>query len=108
MELFINPTSFDLIEKGQKTVETRLGDDSVLSKVKVGDELVITNREDHRRLTKRVTGVHRYLSSEDVVANESLKTLGDYESAEAYLTRMAQFQSAADEEQYGIIAVKLG
>lgn len=107
MELLINPVSWGLIKRGQKTIETRLGNDPVLSQVAVNDELVIVNRETGERLTRHVTGVRKYKSSEDVSLRESLDTLGSYASPDDYVARMRQFQSKADEAAAGVVAVEL-
>lgn len=106
MELPINAFSFNLIESGVKTIETRLGNDANLKRVKAGDKLVFINREDGRRLTRTVVEVRTYATSDDVVIHEDLTALGNYASAEEYLTRMATFQSADDELKHGIIAVE--
>lgn len=105
MELSINPHSFNLIESGHKTIETRLGNDPVLSRVKVGDELVFVNRANGQSLTRRVAHLQHYDSSDEVVTYEPLQKLGSYASAEEYLAKMQEFQTAEDEERHGVIAV---
>ena len=105
MDLLINAASFALIKSGQKTVETRLGNDENLRALAVDDELTIKNRDTDETVTVTITDIKHFVNSAAVAKTIDLKQIGDYGSAAEFLDRMRQFQTEDEERQYGLMAL---
>lgn len=104
-ELPINTISFRLVDVGRKTLESRLATDPILTKLKVGDQFRMLNRETGETIDCQIKAMRRFPSSEAAAGNENLSKMGDYATPLEFITRMRLFQSEDDETAAGGVIV---
>ena len=72
----LHPRPFNMIADGTKTVELRLLDEK-RRQLKVGDDIDFVKRPDERdHIVRRITALRVYATIDDLVASESLQSIG--------------------------------
>ena len=103
----INPRSFEAIQDGSKTLEVRLKKDGV-EQYAVGDTLTIRDRESGHSVDKKITSLKSYGSVEDLIRSEDLAANAVVTEPAAFVERLRSFQTAEDEQEYGLVAIRFG
>ncbi len=104
----LNPTPFEMIKRGQKTIELRLYDHK-RQQVTVGDEIVFTNLVSGETLSTTVIKLHRFDSFDELYKSLSLLQCG-YTSEnvdKATHTDMDQYYSLEEQKLYGVVGIEL-
>jgi ASC-1-like (ASCH) protein len=104
----LNPSPFEMIKSGQKTIELRLYDEK-RQQVKAGDEIVFTNIETGETLMKTVAQLYRFDSFDELYKSLPLLQCGytmDHID-EASPADMAQYYSAEEQGKYGVVGIEL-
>ena len=107
--LNLNPSPFELIKGGRKTLELRLYDEK-RSQIKGGDTLVFVHTEDASlTLTARVTALHLFPDFAALYAALPLEKCGyaPEEIATASPTDMDVYYSAERQAQYGVVGIEI-
>ena len=107
--LNLQPSPFELIECGRKTIELRLYDEK-RQMIRVGDTLVFVHTEDpSRTLTATVTALHRFDSFSALYAALPLERCGylPEELADASPEDMNVYYSSERQAQYGVVGIEL-
>lgn len=96
---------FEKIKSGAKTIELRLNDEK-RQQVKVGDFIEFTLIDDSsRKLTTRVTALHKYNSFRELFSELPYKKLGLDKVPEPDF--MDKFYSVEEQEKYGALGIEL-
>ena len=104
----LHPKPFLQIESRQKTIELRLYDEK-RQRIKVGDTILFTNREDEKRtLSAMVTALHRYPSVKELYASLPLTKCGYTEktSPMADFRDMQQYYTPDEEQRLGVVGIE--
>ena len=107
--LNLNPSPFDMIKSGRKTIELRLYDERRQS-IEVGDTLVFVHTEDaSQTLTARVTALHLFPDFAALYAALPLEKCGylPEEIATASPADMNVYYSAERQAQYGVVGIEI-
>ncbi len=104
----LHPKPFLQIESGQKTIELRLYDEK-RQKIKVGDTILFTNRENEKRtLSAVVTALHRFHSFKELYASLPLTKCGyttDTVSTADHRD-MQKYYDTEQEERFGVVGIE--
>lgn len=105
-ELKLATEPFIAIESGRKTIESRLYDEKRQT-IRLGDELVFTNRENPTQTVRAtVTGLLRYESFAKLFDSAAPEKFGGT-SKEGLLEQIRQFYPESEEERYGVVGIKI-
>ena len=107
--LNLNPSPFDMIKSGRKTIELRLYDERRQS-IEVGDTLVFVHTEDTSlTLTATVTALHLFPDFAALYAALPLEKCGylPEEIATASPADMNVYYSAERQAQYGVVGIEI-
>ncbi len=107
-EMRLNPTPFEQIKSGAKTIELRLLDEK-RQKIKVGDKIVFTNLATGEQLCKTVENLYRFDSFETLYKTLPLLRCG-YTADDvdkAHPSDMERYYSAEEQKQYGVVGIAL-
>ena len=107
-EMKLNPTPFEMIKSGQKTIELRLYDEK-RQQVKAGDTILFANTATGETLHTTVLKLHRFDSFNELYQSLSLLQCG-YTSEtvdKATPTDMEQYYSIEEQNQYGVVGIEL-
>jgi ASC-1-like (ASCH) protein len=96
---------FQKIKEGKKSVEIRLFD-AKRRILNIGDELVITNRTNLESLHIIIQDLVHAKNFRDLIAKVTPEAQGNRTLEEA-LDELAQYYTADQEQQYGVIGIKL-
>lgn len=103
-ELKLATEPFNAIQSGRKTIECRLYDEKRQA-IKLGDELVFTNREDPAQTIRvKVAGLLRYTSFTDLFGSAAPEAFGG-ESEEGLLEQIRHFYPESEEKRYGVLGI---
>lgn len=105
---YLNNLPFFKIYSGTKTIELRLNDEK-RQKLKIGDTIIFTNRDDERQIVSvRVTALHRFDSFEELYAALPLDKCGysGQELAYASAEDMLEYYSERDIKKYGVLGIE--
>ena len=104
----LNPSPFEKIKTGQKTIELRLFDEK-RQKIKSGDTIAFTNTDTSEKLTATVVKLHRFDSFEELYSSLPLLKCGyTAENVDkAAPSDMKQFYSSEEEKRYGVVGIEL-
>ncbi len=104
----LNPTPFEMIKRGDKTIELRLNDEK-RRKIKVGDRIIFTNNKTGEQLTKNVLRLHRFESFEELYSALPLLKCGYTEDniATAAASDMESYYSQEEQKKYGVLGIEL-
>ncbi|MBQ3099425.1 MAG: ASCH domain-containing protein [Clostridia bacterium] len=104
----LDPSPFEMIKSGQKTIELRLFDEK-RRQVKIGDDVVFTNTATGETLCKRVAGLHLFNNFDELY--DSLPLLKCGYTAEnvdkAHPWDMERYYSADRQKEYGVVGIEL-
>ena len=104
----LNPSPFEMIRSGRKTIELRLLDEK-RQQIKVGDGIVFTNTLTKETLSATVVGLHKFASFDELYDNLPLLKCGYTEEdiGEANPRDMEQYYSLAEQKKYGVVGIEL-
>ncbi len=103
--LNLQPTYFDLIKSGQKTVEGRIATEK-FHHIQIGDSLVFINNQTEEQLTCQITGFSHYRTFQEMLVSEGLSNclpgitslqqgIEIYESLPGYKEKVVQYGAIA-------------
>ena len=104
----LNPTPFEMIKTGEKTIELRLWDEK-RQKLNPGDTITFTNAVTGEMLTKTVVKLHRFENFEELYQHLPLQQCG-YTEADIHTASpsdMEQYYSAEEQAKYGVVGIEL-
>ena len=104
----LNPTPFEMIKSGQKTIELRLYDEK-RQQIKIGDEITFTNTVSGETLETSVINLHRFDSFEELYKSLPLLQCG-YTSEtvkNATPADMEQYYSVEEQNEYGVLGIQI-
>lgn len=102
LEINVQEPYFSLIKDGSKTVEGRLGKDK-FKNLKIGDCLGINGE-----IEKTIVNIVQYNSFEEMLVMEGVKnTIPDATSLNEAVNAYYKFYTKKEEEELGVIAIKL-
>ena len=107
--LNLNPSPFERIACGRKTIELRLWDEK-RSQIRVGDTLVFVHTEDNSKtLTATVLALHRFPDFGALYAALPLDRCGylPEEMTTASPEDMNLYYSAERQAQYGVVGIEI-
>lgn len=104
----LDPSPFEMIKSGQKTIELRLYDEK-RRQIKIGDAIVFTNNATGETLCKRVAGLHRFDSFDELYNSLPLLKCGyTAENVDkAHSSDMERYYSADQQNKYGVVGIEL-
>lgn len=104
----LNPSPFEKITSGQKTIELRLYDKK-RQQIKEGDTITFTNTVSGEKISRTVWKLHRFESFEELYKVLPLLQCGytadDVDSARP--SDMERYYSAEEQAQYGVVGIEL-
>ena len=104
----LNPSPFEMIKCGKKTIELRLYDEK-RQQIKTGDKIVFTNTATGETLSATVKKLHRFDTFEELYRTLPLLQCGytaeDIDSA--HPSDMEAYYSAERQKNYGVVGVEL-
>ena len=105
----LQPSPFEMIKSGQKTIELRLFDEKRQA-IKEGDVIVFTNLITGEQLNKTVLKLHRFDSFVSLYQSLPLLQCGyTVEDVDrAHPSDMEQYYSAEEQKKYGVVGIELG
>ena len=104
----LNPTPFEMIKSGEKTIELRLWDEK-RKRIAPGDTIVFTNTATGETLTKTVVKLHRFANFEELYQQLPLLQCG-YTEEDIHTASpddMAQYYSPEQQSRYGVVGIEL-
>jgi len=104
----LNSSPFEMIKRGDKTIELRLFDEK-RRKIKVGDIITFTNTANGEQMSTTVKNVHRFDSFDELYKSLPLLQCG-YTTADidkAHPSDMEQYYSVEAQNQYGVVGIEL-
>jgi len=105
-ELKLATEPFEAIKNGSKVIESRLYDEK-RQQIKLGDELVFTNRENpSETLTTKVVGLLRYPSFKTLFSDNDPRKFGG-PSADWLLNQIGEFYPEEEQQRYGVVGIRL-
>ena len=104
----LNPSPFEMIKSGHKTIELRLFDEK-RQQIKTGDQIVFTNTTTGETLFTSVAKLHLFDSFEELYQSLPLLQCGYTTDniGNATPADMEQYYSVADQEKYGVVGIEL-
>lgn len=102
--LHLDPSPFNKILSGRKTVESRLNDEKRRG-FAAGDQLVFINRENNAEILAAITALHHFLTFKELFTNLPTEKFAN-ESPEALLQEINQFYSTEDEQRGGVVGIE--
>ena len=104
----LNPTPYEMIKNGLKTIELRLFDEK-RQKIKPGDTIVFTNTETGEKLFTTVLNLHCFQDFEKLYQTFPLLQCGygEEDVAQAEPSDMEQYYSIEEQKKYGVVGIEL-
>ena len=104
----LNPTPFEQIKRGAKTIELRLFDEKRQT-IKEGDTIVFTNTDTGETLYTTVLRLHRFDTFAALYQALPLLSCGYTKEtvASAHPSDMEQYYSAEEQQRYGVVGIEL-
>ena len=104
----LNPTPFEQIKSGAKTIELRLFDEK-RQKIKEGDTIVFSNTDTGETLYTTVLRLHRFDTFAALYQALPLLSCGYTKEtvASAHPSDMEQYYSAEEQQRYGVVGIEL-
>ncbi|MBQ8255151.1 MAG: 23S rRNA (uracil(1939)-C(5))-methyltransferase RlmD [Clostridia bacterium] len=104
----LNSAPFEMIKRGEKTIELRLFDEK-RRQIKVGDKIVFTNTLNGETLEKTAVKLHHFDSFEELYKSLPLLkcgyTVNDIDNAKP--SDMEQYYSRGEQKKYGVVGIEL-
>ena len=105
-EMKLNNDPFLKMKDGTKKIEMRLYDEK-RKKIKIGDYIEFTNRENNEKLLTQVLNLYVEKSFEELYSMFKQELLGYNPWEVAIYTDMEQFYSKKDIEKYGVVGIEI-
>lgn len=107
-EMKLRPIYFDLINKGEKTIEIRLNDEK-RKKIQIGDIIKFKKEPELvEELEVEVIGLLKYKKFKDMYNDLSHEIMGfDGQSTEEILDATYKFYTPEKEDMYGVLGIKI-
>jgi ASC-1-like (ASCH) protein len=104
----LNPTPFEQIKSGAKTIELRLFDEK-RQLIKEGDTIVFSNTDTGETLYTTVLRLHRFDTFAALYQALPLLSCGYTKEtvASAHPSDMEQYYSAEEQQRYGVVGIEL-
>ncbi len=105
----LNPTPFDMIKCGNKTIELRLLD-SKRRCIEVGDTIKFTNTAENTEIiTVRVLALHKFDSFETLYKSLPLLKCGYTEEdiGSASPSDMNEYYTMEEQNKYGVVGIEI-
>jgi len=105
----LNPQPYDMIKKGEKTIELRLNDDKRLL-IDIGDTIEFTHAKNHLlKLEVIVKNLYKFSSFEDLYKNLPLEKCGYHalNIAHANPTDMLVYYTKEQQIKYGVLGIEI-
>lgn len=104
----LNPSPFEMIRSGKKTIELRLLDEK-RKQIKVGDTIIFTNTDTLEVLTKIVVKLHVFNDFEELYGALPLLKCGYTEENVSYAkaSDMEEYYSKEKQKEYGVVGIEL-
>lgn len=104
----LNPSPFEMIKSGKKTIELRLFDEK-RRQVKEGDKIVFTNTDTGETLNTTVVKLHFFDSFKELYRSLPLLKCGytTEDINDAQPADMEQYYSAEEQKKYGVVGIEL-
>lgn len=104
MKLYNEP--FQMIKKGEKTIELRLNDEK-RRKLKKGDTIVFKNTVNGEEIAVTVLNIHIFKSFEELYKNLPLCKCGYRDGEVPSPSHMDKYYSREKQEQYGVLGIEI-
>lgn len=105
----LNPSPFEMIKSGEKTIELRLNDEK-RQRIKIGDEIEFENTGDSTQvINARVLNLHRFCSFDELYKSLPLLKCG-YTSDDVCTARpsdMERYYSVERQKKYGVVGIEI-
>lgn len=105
----LNPSPFEMIKSGEKTIELRLNDEK-RQRIKIGDEIEFENTGDSTQvINARVLNLHRFCSFDQLYKSLPLLKCG-YTSDDvctAHPSDMERYYSVERQKKYGVVGIEI-
>ena len=105
-DMKLNNEPFVLIMSGSKTIEMRLNDEK-RSKIKIGDYIDFTNRDNHEVMRALVLNLYYYDSFKELYENHDKISLGYGDEDIADYRDMEKYYSKEEQEKHGVVGIKV-
>jgi ASC-1-like (ASCH) protein len=102
----LQPSPFDAIKNGYKTLELRLNDGK-RQKIAPGDDIIFTQTETGEQIRVHVTALRRYPDFEAMYAAEHPLAMGYKEGRTADPKDMSQYYTEDEIKRYGTVAIEI-
>ena len=102
----LNNDPFNRIKEGKKVIEIRLYDEK-RSLIKLGDIIEFTNRDTDEVIKTIVEGIYKFKNFDELFKNFTKEELGYLENEEANPMDMLKYYSKEEQEQYGVVGIKI-
>ncbi len=105
----LNPSPFNMISSGEKTIELRLYDEK-RRRIKIGDEIEFENTDDSTLvLNTQVLVLHRFCSFDELYSTLPLLKCGYTPDnvAAAKPSDMEFYYPIEQQEKYGVVGIEL-
>ncbi len=104
----LNPSPFELIKSGKKTIELRLYDEK-RRLLKVGDRIIFTKTDSHDTLEVTVTKLHIFDNFKELYEALPLDKCGYTEAniTTAHYSDMNAYYSESEQEKWGVVGVEV-
>ena len=107
-EMKVQPSPFEKIKRGIKTIELRLYDEK-RQRIKVGDKITFTNATTGEKLVATVKKLHLFNSFEKLYQTLPLLKCGytpnDLNTATP--TDMDKYYSKEEQQKYGVVGIEI-
>lgn len=108
-QMKLNPSPFNMIKSGEKTIELRLNDEK-RRLLNVGDEIEFVNTEnDKLKLLAKITEIHHFKSFEELYKSLPLLKCGYTQNdiATAKASDMDMYYSKEKQNKYGVLGIEI-
>lgn len=107
-EMKLNANAFELIRKGEKTIEVRLYDDK-RRQIKLGDEIEFSELPRmENKLSTKVTALLIYKDFKSLYSDFPGKDFGgDGWTVDALVENIHEYYSKGEESEFGVLGIKL-
>ena len=101
----LHQVPFDLIAKGQKTIEARLNDEK-RQRIKIGDEIVFVSRVNEDMLRAEVINLFYSPTFRELFEAHDVRAFGG-DDVDSTVDAMSKYYTADDQERYGVVGIEI-
>ena len=106
IQMNLNPSPFEFIKSGQKTIEMRLYDEK-RRLININDIIEFTNNKTKEKITCRVIGLHVYDSFKRLYELFDKTLLGYLPNEDAHYLDMEVYYKDEDIKKYGVVGIEI-